>query len=120
VGFRAESDGQVFVHASDHEYGNPGIDAGLIRVAKNADLLVMDAQYTPEEYAGKAGWGHSSYAHAAMAAEDAGVGRLLLFHHDPEHNDQFLDRMLTDAKKLFPRTGMAAEGEAMDVAQFIE
>jgi ribonuclease BN (tRNA processing enzyme) len=120
VGFRAESGGQVLVHASDHEYGNAEIDAGLVRAAKNAHVLVMDAQYTPEEYAGKEGWGHSSYGHATLAAGHAGVGRLLLFHHDPEHNDEFLDAMLVEAKKLFPRTGIAAEGEAMDVAQLAE
>jgi phosphoribosyl 1,2-cyclic phosphodiesterase len=120
VGFRAESGGQVLVHASDHEYGNPEIDAGLVRVAENADLLVMDAQYTPEEYPEKVGWGHSSYHHAARVAEDASVGRLLLFHHDPNHNDEFLDQMLADARKLFRRTGIATEGQAMDVAQLIE
>jgi phosphoribosyl 1,2-cyclic phosphodiesterase len=118
VGFRAELDAQVLVHASDHEYGNPQIDAGLIHAAEDADLLVMDAQYTPEEYAEKVGWGHSSYGHAAKAAEDAGVGRLLLFHHDPNHNDEFLDGMLDDAKRLFRRTGMATEGETIDIAQF--
>ncbi|MGA2649902.1 MAG: MBL fold metallo-hydrolase [Terracidiphilus sp.] len=116
VGFRVESDSQVLVHASDHEYGDPEIDAGLIRAAENADLLVMDAQYTPEEYAGKVGWGHSSYGHAAMAAKDAGVGHLLLFHHDPNHDDEFLDGMLADAKSLFPRTGMATEGAPINIA----
>jgi len=120
VGFRAESDGQVMVHASDHEHGNQEIDAGLIRAAKNADLLVIDAQYTPEEYAKKVGWGHSSYGHAAQAAKDADVSRLLLFHHDPNHNDEFLDGMLADAKTMFRRTGMATEGAALDITQFGE
>jgi phosphoribosyl 1,2-cyclic phosphodiesterase len=117
VGFRAESDGHVLVHASDHEAGNAEIDAGLVRVANRADVLVMDAQYTPEEFAGKVGWGHSSYAHAAQAAEGAGVGRLLLFHHDPEHNDAFLDGMLAGARKLFPNTAMATEGKVLDVGK---
>lgn len=115
IGFRMESDGQVLVHASDHEHGNPEIDAGLTRAAQNADLLVMDAQYTPEEYAGKVGWGHSSYAHAAQAAQSAGVGRLMLFHHDPAHNDLFLDGMLADAKRLFPSTEMASEGKVPEI-----
>jgi len=120
VGFRAESDGQVLVHASDHEYGNPEIDAGLIRAAKNANLLVMDAQYTPEEYVAKTGWGHSSYSHAALAAASSGVDRLLLFHHDPNHNDAFLDEMLASARTLFPSTEMATEGNAVDLAQSSE
>jgi len=115
VGFRLESDGQVLVHASDHEHGNPEIDAGLIRAAQNANLLSIDAQYTPEEYAGKVGWGHSSYAHAAQAARSAGVGRLLLFHHDPTHNDRFLDGMLADAKRLFDSTEMACEGKVLEI-----
>jgi len=117
VGFRLESDGQVLVHASDHEHGNPEIDAGLIRAAQNANLLSIDAQYTPEEYAGKVGWGHSSYAHAAQAARSAGVGRLLLFHHDPTHNDLFLDRMLADAKTLFDSAEMACEGKVLEIVQ---
>jgi ribonuclease BN (tRNA processing enzyme) len=75
----------------------------------------MDAQYTPEEYAGKVGWGHSSYAHAAQAAQNAGVGRLLLFHHDPAHNDLFLDGMLADAKTLFDSTEMASEGKVLKI-----
>ncbi|MGD0734889.1 MAG: MBL fold metallo-hydrolase [Terracidiphilus sp.] len=120
VGYRAQSNGHVLVHAADHEHGNPEVDAGLIRVAEHADLLVMDAQYTPEEYAGKVGWGHSSFAHAAQAAQGAEVGRLLLFHHDPDHNDTFLDGMLRDAQALFPATGMATEGIVLDVAQQVE
>ena len=103
------------VHASDHEHGNPEIDAGLIRAAQDADLLVMDAQYTPEEFAGKVGWGHSSYAHAAQAAQNAEAGRLVLFHHDPAHNDPFLDGMLADARKLFPATEMASEGTVLNI-----
>jgi phosphoribosyl 1,2-cyclic phosphodiesterase len=120
VGFRIDSEGQVLVHAADHEHGNPDIDPGLIRAAKNADLLVMDAQYTPEEYVGKVGWGHSSYAHVAQVAQSAGVHGLLLFHHDPEHNDGFLDGMLVEAKKLFPSTGMAAEGRVLEIARAVE
>ncbi len=115
VGFRAESCGQVLVHASDHESGVPEIDAGLIRAARGADLLVMDAQYTPEEYLTKVGWGHSSYAHVTDAARSAGVGRLLLFHHDPAHDDRFLDRMLADAQELFAATGMACEGSVIEI-----
>jgi len=115
VGFRVEGAGRVLVHASDHEQGVAEIDAGLIRAAQGADALVMDAQYTPEEYAGKVGWGHSHYGHAAQAAASAGVRRLLLFHHDPEHDDLFLDDMLAKAQQLFPNTWMAAERNAVEL-----
>jgi phosphoribosyl 1,2-cyclic phosphodiesterase len=115
VGYRLESEGRVVVHASDHESGVAEIDAGLIRAARGANLLVMDAQYTPEEYPAKIGWGHSSYAHAADAAQAAGVKQLMLFHHDPAHSDDFLDQMLADAQKCFAATGMACEGKAFEV-----
>jgi phosphoribosyl 1,2-cyclic phosphodiesterase len=115
VGFRIESEGRAMVHASDHEAGVAEIDAGLVRVARDSELLVMDAQYTPEEYPPKVGWGHSSYAHAADAAKAAGVKQLMLFHHDPAHSDTFLDQMLADAQKLFATTGMACEGKAFEI-----
>lgn len=116
VGYRVEGQGQVLVHASDHEHGNPEIDAGLVRVARAADLLVMDAQYTPEEYAGKVGWGHSSYVHATEAAQEAGVRHLSLFHHDPAHNDEFLERMLDGAGRLFAEVTMAREGATLELS----
>jgi phosphoribosyl 1,2-cyclic phosphodiesterase len=115
LGYRIERDGHVLVHASDHEAGVEEIDAGLVRVAKGADLLVMDAQYTPREYESKVGWGHSSYAHAIDAARQAQVKKLLLFHHDPGHDDAFLDQMLADAQKCHEATGMACEGKQWSV-----
>lgn len=115
VGYKLESEGKVAVHAADHEAGNGEIDAGLVRMARRADLLVMDAQYTPEEYPTKVGWGHSSYAHATDAAQAARVKQLMLFHHDPAHSDDFLDQMLARAQKCFAATGMACEGKAIEV-----
>jgi phosphoribosyl 1,2-cyclic phosphodiesterase len=115
VGFRLESEGRVAIHASDHEAGVAEIDAGLVRVARGANLLVMDAQYTPREFELKIGWGHSSYVHATEAAQAAGVKQLMLFHHDPAHNDDFLDRMLIDAQKLFGATDLACEGKIFEV-----
>jgi phosphoribosyl 1,2-cyclic phosphodiesterase len=115
LGFRLESEGRVVVHASDHEAGVAEIDAGLVRAARGADLLVMDAQYTPQEYESKIGWGHSSYAHATDAAQAAGVKQLLLIHHDPGHDDAFLDQMQADARKGFTATGMAREGIMFEV-----
>jgi phosphoribosyl 1,2-cyclic phosphodiesterase len=115
TGFRLRQDGTVLVHASDHEHGDDGIDAGVIRAARHADMLVMDAQYTPEEYETKVGWGHSSFAQAVEAARGANVNRLVLFHHDPMHSDTFLDGMLERARLLYPNTDMACEGKVFEV-----
>jgi phosphoribosyl 1,2-cyclic phosphodiesterase len=117
TGYRLELDGKVLVHASDHEHGDAEIDEGVVRAAKNADVLVMDAQYTPEEYEIKAGWGHSSIVHATGAAQAANVEKLLLFHHDPMHNDAFLDQMLERAQGLYANTDMAREGEVLPIGK---
>jgi phosphoribosyl 1,2-cyclic phosphodiesterase len=109
TGYRIEAGGAVIVHASDHEHGREGIDHELRRQCEGADLLIYDAQYTPEEYATKRGWGHSTYAEAARVANDSGVKHLVLFHHDPLHNDEFMNRIVEKARELFPHTEGARE-----------
>jgi phosphoribosyl 1,2-cyclic phosphodiesterase len=109
-GYRIEADGAAIVHATDHEHGNARIDRGLRDYACGADVLIYDAQYTPEEYAAKQGWGHSTYLEAASVARDAGVRQLILFHHDPRHNDEFMLGMLQQARQHFENTQLAQEG----------
>lgn len=115
AGYRLEQDGVVCIHACDHEGGHAAADAELRRTAREAHLLVMDAQYTPEEYATRRGWGHSTYAQAAEAAQAAGVGQLVLIHHDPGHDDAFLDGMLDGAREIFAPAEMARESESLRV-----
>lgn len=109
-GFRIEFDGAAVVYATDYEHGLPSFDAGLRDVARGADLLISDAQFTPDEYALRRGWGHTTYAEAASVAEAAGVDRLVLFHHDPAHDDETMARIQTSARALFPATEIATEG----------
>ena len=102
VGFRIWFAGRSVVYLSDHEsYGrlspqgpspNP-LDVEMEHFAENADLLICDAQYTEEEYAQKKGWGHSTFLDVLERAAQARVKRLAVFHHDPSHDDAFLDRI---------------------------
>jgi hypothetical protein len=62
-------------------------------LAANADLLIHDAQYSPDEYQDHVGWGHSAVSHAIAFAVAAKVKQLVAFHHDPNHSDAFLDRL---------------------------
>lgn len=110
LGFRLDCEGKTFVYASDHEHGVSDLDSRIMEQVQGADLLVFDAQYTPEEYAQRQGWGHSSWLEATRLAQQSGVGHLVLFHHDPEHSDEFMSSMLQDARKSFPRTDIAREG----------
>jgi ribonuclease BN (tRNA processing enzyme) len=61
------------------------------RFFADADLLIHDAQYTPEELKHRRGWGHSAWTDVLDLAMVAGVTHLVLFHHDPDHSDGFLD-----------------------------
>jgi phosphoribosyl 1,2-cyclic phosphodiesterase len=63
----------------------------FIRFFADADLLIHDSQYTPEELERRRGWGHSAWTDVLDLAIDAGVKQLILFHHDPDHSDSFLD-----------------------------
>jgi phosphoribosyl 1,2-cyclic phosphodiesterase len=109
-GFRIEAEGAVVVYATDYEHGDPACDAGLLDVARGCDLLISDAQFTPDEYPLRKGWGHTTWAHAADLAEAAGAARLLLFHHDPSHDDDALARIATLAQARFAPTDVAREG----------
>jgi phosphoribosyl 1,2-cyclic phosphodiesterase len=107
VGYRLEDVGRVLAYLPDHE---PGLGTDLtsveaqwisgLGVARRADLLIHDAQYTQAEYDDRIGWGHSSTADAVTFAKRAGAQRLVLFHHDPMHTDDHLEAMLAEAKQM--------------------
>jgi phosphoribosyl 1,2-cyclic phosphodiesterase len=107
LGYRIEdADGRALVYLPDHEPALGGSDAPRwtsgLGLAANADLLVHDAQYTDEEYRQRVGWGHSSVGDAVSFATRAAVERLVLFHHDPEHDDPWLDRLVAEAVAAAP------------------
>lgn len=121
VGFRVECEGKKFAYIPDHEpmigklelYQEQKWISG-IELAQGADLLIHDAQYGNEEYLKKAGWGHSTLQHAAQFSERAKVDKLLLFHHDPAHNDQMIKEMFSEfiSDKNFPfDVDMAIQGQ---------
>ena len=72
--------------------------------------MIYDATYTDEEYPAHHDWGHSTWQQGVRLADAAGVDRLILFHHDPEHDDAFMDRVAADAAKARPGTIVAHEG----------
>ena len=109
-GFRIECGRHVVVYATDCEHGDPESDAILLEHASGADLLIADAQYTPEEYPQRVGWGHSTWLEAAKMAVRAKVKHLILFHHDPLRDDNSLNETVSLARKIFPSTDAGREG----------
>jgi ribonuclease BN (tRNA processing enzyme) len=125
VGYRLTShgDGSTLAYLSDHEPalgndrfpGTPQWTSGAA-LAAGADLLVHDAQYTDDEYAERIGWGHSSLRTAVAFADLVGARRLAAFHHDPGHDDAFLDGFLATALASGEPVVAACEGLTLETA----
>lgn len=110
LNFRVDAGERSFVLATDVE-GTAGHEGDLVDFARGADVLIHDAQYTDEEYATKTkGWGHSTWRMAAEVAERSRVGCLVLYHHDPAHDDDEIEEIERSARSVFPRCVAAAEG----------
>jgi phosphoribosyl 1,2-cyclic phosphodiesterase len=111
LGYRIEYNGRILVYATDNEPGDPQGDQNVRALAQDADVLVYDSQYTPHEYrTAKKNWGHSTWREAVNIARESGVKKLVLFHHDPEHDDKWIDSILRQARRRFARTVAAREG----------
>lgn len=106
--FRIEGFGKTIVFSTDMEHGEE-IDEEAVAFAKGADLLIHDAQYTGDELAARRGWGHSSFSQAIECAERAGVDRLILTHHDPDHDDVFLREVEARCQSRFPNCQLARD-----------
>ena len=130
LGYRVtDEDGTTLTYISDHE---PGLGAPLetlepewisgFDLAHGADLLIHDCQYTDEEYPEHVGWGHSRLSDTLTFARRVESKRLLLFHHDPLHSDEFLDRFHETARERWAELGgadgaveMAAESQEIQL-----
>jgi phosphoribosyl 1,2-cyclic phosphodiesterase/ActR/RegA family two-component response regulator len=86
--------------------------AKMVEFLQGCDLAIMDTQYTDEEYAKHIGWGHSSLSSVVSLGLDSNVGKLLLFHHDPNHDDEMIDKMVEHARGLVAKSGKPLEVEA--------
>jgi phosphoribosyl 1,2-cyclic phosphodiesterase len=116
--YRFEYRGRIYVFATDVEAREKG-EPTLCEFASGAHLIAHDAQYTDEDYyrgnPPKKGWGHSTVKMAIKTAQLTGAEKLALIHHDPEREDDALDVIEKDAKKLFPGAFLAREGMVVEV-----
>jgi ribonuclease BN (tRNA processing enzyme) len=96
---------------SDHQMPTDGSHSawpGVFDLCNGADVLIHDAQYTPEEFEGKRDWGHCTPDYAVWLAGKARVKRLALFHHDPAHDDDELDEILGPVIECAAKLGVEA------------
>ena len=100
VGYRVSWHDRVVTYISDHQapLDLESVAESVLELAAGADVLIHDAQYTPDEFAQKSHWGHCTIDYAIRVAREAGVHTLVLFHHDPSHTDDRMDELLADAR----------------------
>jgi phosphoribosyl 1,2-cyclic phosphodiesterase len=112
--YRFTEGAKTLAYCTDVEHVD-GIDPNIVTLAQSADLLIHDAQYTPDELKERKGWGHSSWEQAVEVARMADVKKLCLYHHDPDHDDGFLSRMEAECQERFPSAFLAREGMDIDL-----
>ncbi len=107
------------VYATDNEPGAPEFDRNLRQLAREADVLIYDSQFSPGATGFDAckGWGHSSWLDMVKIAREAKVRNLVLFHHDPDSSDKTIDGFLSAARQEFPATWTAAEGMSITLSE---
>ncbi len=121
LAFRLEEQGGgAMVFATDVEWAAAGEDLRraflrFCREPRPADLLCFDGAYSPEEYARRRGWGHSTWEEAVMVGRAAGVGRVHIIHHAPEHDDECLARIERAAEALWPHAALARGGQSIEL-----
>ncbi len=111
--YRLDRGPRSIVVATDTEGGDPDHDDALRSLARDVDVLVVDAQYTPDEYGERRGRGHGTWEHATRIARECGARRLVLFHHDPDRTDDELDAIVEAARSAHPRVEAAHEGMSL-------
>jgi ribonuclease BN (tRNA processing enzyme) len=111
LGFRVDLEGRSVTYISDHGPGcvtddpDDYVPPRVLELCDGVDVLIHDAQHTLDEYEAKRHFGHSSIEYAVHVAHEAGVKRLVLFHHCPTHSDDDVDAILTHARDLASRRG---------------
>jgi ribonuclease BN (tRNA processing enzyme) len=121
LGFRVSDGERAFAYLSDHSPvalgdGPEGFGAyhdDAMELARGVDVLVHDAQHTAEEFVIKRDWGHSAIEYAVGLGREAGVGKVVLFHHDPPRTDDQLDTLLVAAQALDPSLEVIAAAEGL-------
>lgn len=118
--YRIDFRGKSMIYCTDTEHYDV-VDVKLARLAKDADVLIYDTMYLPEEYSGEAGggpktgWGHSTFEQGVKLAVEANVKQLVLFHHDPMHTDAMVAEKERRSRAMFANSVAAREGLIIDL-----
>jgi len=110
TGYRIEYGGKSICYVTDTEHVKGKPDQNVLGLIRGADIVIYDCMYTDEEFPGRIGWGHSTWQEGARLCAAAGVKTFVVFHHDPDHSDSFMDQVARDVAALQPGSVVAREG----------
>ena len=111
TGYRIEYGGKSVCYVTDTEHVRGSPDRGVLALIAGADIVIYDCMYTDEEYEKSyVGWGHSTWQEGVRLCKSAGAKRLVVFHHDPDHDDDRLDAIGREVEAAMPGAVMAREG----------
>ncbi|MBI4969084.1 MAG: MBL fold metallo-hydrolase [Rhodospirillales bacterium] len=116
TGYRIEYMGKSMCMITDTEHTPGKPDRNILDLIKGADLVAYDCTYTDDEYPAKVGWGHSTWQEAVRLCHAADVKRLAIFHHDPDHDDQFMEALEDEARRLWASVLVARDNMELTLA----
>jgi len=109
-GYRVEFAGNTICYVTDTEHVDGQLNDQILELIDGADIFIYDATYTDDEYPNFRGWGHSTWQEGVRLANAAGAKTYVIFHHDPSHTDDVMDRIQEEAQAMRPGTVVAREG----------
>lgn len=110
TGYRIDYGGRSLCYITDTEHVGDVLDENIVALVEGTDFFVYDSTYTDEEYPNHVGWGHSTWQRGVALADAAGVGTYIVFHHDPSHDDAFMDGIASQVAAVRPGSIVAREG----------
>lgn len=116
TGYRIEHDGFAVCYVTDTEHVPGEADQNILGLIAGADLVIYDSTYTDDEFPAKVGWGHSTWQEGVRLCRAAGVKRMSIFHHDPDHDDTFMEHVEDAARCAWDSTIVARDGMELTLA----
>jgi phosphoribosyl 1,2-cyclic phosphodiesterase len=115
TGYRVEHGGRAVCYVTDTEHVPGSPDKNILKLIDGADLVIYDSMYTDDEYRKYVGWGHSTWQEGVRLCKQAGAKRMVVFHHDPDHDDETLDAIAREVDKALPGSVVAHEGLVLEL-----
>jgi len=113
TGYRVEFNGRSICYLTDTEHKPGAPDRSILDLIRDADIVIYDAMYTDETFRGREGWGHSTWQEGLRLCDEARVKTYVVFHHDPDHSDDFMDGVANQLEKLRPGAAVVAREGAV-------